>query len=158
MTTINASQFTYVKFCADLIARAEKLAPVVRADTESGLPQNEGWAFLRFVGSEAAMIVQKSKSKAPQIHSHVDLSGKAGFIELPKKNGKVICHFAPDLDLIEAVLPLFVGASKRATAAAQKATPSVPAVASQAPVVAAPDYSEEDLAAIEAEMFQHVSQ
>lgn len=132
MTTIDASNFTYVQFCKALIKFCEEkgLNPV-RANTETGLPQNEGWAFLRFSEGGAALIIPKGKTRLGSLHSHVDLQGKDGYIALPKKNGKVICHFAPDLEKVKAVLPMFVGAAKRATAAptpkaTQAATPSAP--------------------------------
>lgn len=132
MTTINASNFTYVQFCHALIKFCEDqgLAPL-RAETESGLPQNEGWCFLRFSEGGAALIIPKGKTRMGNLHSHVDLSGHEGFIPLPKKNGKVICHFAPDLEKVKKVVPMFVGAAKRATAAptpraTQGATPSAP--------------------------------
>lgn len=117
MTTINASNFLYVQFCHALIKECKRqgLPEPVRADTETGLPQNEGWAFLRFTPDGAALIIPKGKTRLGNLHSHVDLSGKDGYIPLPKKNGKVVCHFSPDLGKVSKVLSAFVGAAKRAT-------------------------------------------
>lgn len=133
MTTINASNFSYVQFCTKVLAaaKAQGLQPIT-ADTESGLPQNDGWCFLRFAPDGAALIIPKGKTRMGNLHSHVDLTGKDGYVALPKKNGKVICHFAPDADKVTAVLSAFVGAAKRPTAA------PVSKVASSATVATTP--------------------
>lgn len=112
---------TYVTFCQALIAecRAQGLQPVT-APTETGLPQNKGYAFLRFSDDGAALIVPKSATRMGSLDSHVDLSGTDGYIPLTKPNGKVACHFAPDVAKVAKVLARFVGASKRATVVASR--------------------------------------
>ncbi len=94
------------------------------------------------------------------LHSHVDLTGYSGYIALPKKNGKVVCHFAADLGLLETVLPLFVGASKRASLAPVAKTVATPVDAflaaipvAKTPVVDAPLFSEAEYEA-EAAMYE----
>lgn len=136
MTTINASNFSYVQFCQKVLAaaKAQGLQPIT-ADTESGLPQNDGWCFLRFAPDGAALIIPKGKTRMGNCHSHVDLSGKDGFVALPKKNGKVICHFESDADKVSKVLSAFVGAAKRATLAP---TPKATVAATPSPTVEQP--------------------
>lgn len=108
----------YVTFCKDLTeeCRSQGLGHYLKADTETGLPQNAGYAFLRFSEDGAAVIVPKAQGAMREVHSHLDLSGFDGFIALPKRNGRVLCHFAADLTLLAEVLPLFDGASKRPVA------------------------------------------
>lgn len=158
MSNIDASKFTYVQFCAALVQECADLglpAPLA-ADTETGLPQNEGYCFLRFSEGGAAIIIPKGKTRMAPVHSHVDLSAFPGFIPLPKKNGRVICHFAADVGLLSATLQLFVGASKRPLATPVKATPVTTPVTT--PVLASvPSYTDQDLEEIEAEMFQNVA-
>jgi hypothetical protein len=99
------------------------------SNTDSGLPENTGWMFIAFgpesvdssraLGDTACLIVSKSLT---QVHSHIDLDGEEGYIGLPKKNGRVICHFAPDLSLIAQVLHRFVSASRRASITPVKST------------------------------------
>ena len=115
---------SYVQFCHALVAecRAQGLQPIT-AGTETGLPQNKGFAFLRFSEDGAALIVPKSVTRMGSLHSHVDLSGADGYIPLEKPNGKVMCLFAPDLEKVRAIVGRFVGASKRATVVPSKATP-----------------------------------
>jgi hypothetical protein len=70
------------------------------------------------------------------LHSHVDLSGIPGVIPLPKKNGRVVCHFEPDVSKVSKALASFMGASKRPVAAPVRRLPgdsqAVQATASQA--------------------------
>lgn len=133
-------------------------SPLLDATTESGLPENAGWAFLRFTEGAAALIIQKSVTKVPQVHSHVDLSDYQGFIALPKKNGRVLCHFKGDATLMADVLHLFVGTAKRPVAAKAKAevVAGAASLSNDSQETAAPvSYSEAEFAA-EAEMYQTV--
>lgn len=116
-------------YCAEKGLKPVSLDPT----TESGLKENGGWCFLRFEGTHeqgASLIIPKAVARMGRLHSHVDLSGRDGYVALPKKNGKVICHFEPDLEKVKAVLPAFLSAAKRATLApTPKATVSAPAAA-----------------------------
>ena len=77
------------------------------------------------------------------LHSHIDLTGASGYIALPKKNGRVACHFEPDVSKVSKVLSQFVSASKRPVMAPVRrlSNDSQPAqvVDSQAPVVSLVD-------------------
>jgi hypothetical protein len=159
----------YVQYAQVLHSMIEDLGlpPPVHADTETGFPQNEGWFFVRWGNSEsAALIVPKAKRGMRSLHSHLDLSGHDGFIPLPAKNGRVVCHFESDLSKVRKVLHLFVSASKRAIAPPVRrlSAVSLPAsvsrpvsgqdatAASQAPiaqpVTTSPDYSEDGQTAL----------
>lgn len=107
----------YVQFAQAIrdAIQAQGLPAPESAQTETGFPQNEGYFFVRW--SDAALIVPKSKLRMSNLHSHVDLSGQSGYIALPKKNGRVVCHFTPDITKVSEVLHLFVNASKRPLAA-----------------------------------------
>ncbi len=156
MSTVTTSKSVpaYVSFCAAIIAecQAQGLDPL-RDATESGLPQNEGYCFLRFQEGGAALIVPKSKNRMAPCHSHVDLSGVEGFIPLPRKNGRVICHFESDLGLLATVLPFFVGASKRASLPPVRKTQSAPVEAT--PSLETETYEHEE---VEEEMEQSIVQ
>lgn len=119
----------YVQFAQQLKQKCAEmgLSPLT-ADTETGFPQNEGWFFVRFGDqNSAALIVPKSKGRMGNCHSHIDLSDVPGYIPLPKKNGRVVCHYSADVDLIaKHVLPRLPGASKRPIATPVKATPAAP--------------------------------
>jgi len=119
----------YVQFAAALKQKCAELGLKFEEcpGTETGFPQNEGYFFVRTAPGQAAMIVPKSKTRMANVHLHIDLTGVEGHVQLPKKNGKVLGHFVPDLDLIaEHVLPRLPGASKRATIIASRATVSAP--------------------------------
>lgn len=105
------------QFCTEL-----GLPQPVAAATPSGLPENAGWMFVQFSTdrSAAALIIQKTQGRAPNIHSHLDLQGLDGFIELPRLNGRVLCHFECDLNKVRAVLHLFVDSVRRPVRASSK--------------------------------------
>ena len=97
----------YVQFAQALRERCAELGiEPTAAGTETGLPQNEGYFFVEFGphGQSAAIIVPKSKTRMGNVHLHIDASDLEGCVELPKKNGRVICHFVPDVDLLTPVL------------------------------------------------------
>lgn len=113
---MNTATPLYINFVNNILDFcAEKGWEVESHPTPSGLRENAGWCFLTFKGSEASLIIPKSKGAPTNLHSHVDLSGHDGYRPLPGKNGKVICHFEADLAKVKAVLHLFLGAAKRAT-------------------------------------------
>jgi hypothetical protein len=115
---------TILAICEELKLPVPTLSP-----TESGLPENTGWIFVGFgpksvnssreLGDTACLIISKSLT---QVHSHLDLDGEEGYLPLPKKCGRVICHFAADIDLIANVIGRFVTASRRATVHASAKT------------------------------------
>lgn len=121
----------YVQFAAQIRAAAEEqgLPQPEAAATPSGFPENENYFFVRW--NDAALIVPKSKTRMGNLHSHIDLSGLDGYVALPKKNGRVVCHFSPDVRLVSKALSLFVNASKRPVAPPVKrlASDSGPVVA-----------------------------
>lgn len=127
MTASNSIKPLYVQFIDQVRAaiRAEGLPEPTAAETPSGLPENEGYCFIEWGahGSAPAMIVPKSKTRMGNLHSHVDLSGHQGHIQLPKRNGRVVCHFAPDVALVSRALHAFMGASKRDVAAPVRRLP-----------------------------------
>lgn len=140
MTTTTASTttpvyITFIKALKDECVRQGLPAPD-SAPTLSGLPENMGYCFLQWsngTAEPARLIIPKSITRMGSLHSHVDLSAYEGHIALRKPNGKVVCHFAPSLELVKATLSLFVGASRRASQApvkrppvASPATPSEP--------------------------------
>lgn len=123
----------YVQFAAAILAKCQELGLEPQlADTETGFPQNKGYFFVRF-GTDAnspALIVPKGESRITKCDVHIDLSGLPGHLPLAKPNGKVMCHYTPDSELIgKHLLPRLVGASKRPTAfvaKAQQVTASAP--------------------------------
>jgi len=128
-TTAQKSVPMYVQFAAALRARAEELGlQFESAATETGFPQNDGYFFVRTGPSAAAMIVPKGKGRMANVHLHIPLDPTTeGYVALPKKNGRVLCHFAADLDLIaKHVLPALPGASKRPVARPLGTTHSKP--------------------------------
>jgi hypothetical protein len=136
MTTQKINHPATKAFVSALLTECAKQGlAVVSLDpsTESGLKENGGWCFLRLEGTHeagASLIIPKAVGRLGRLHSHVDLVGHDGHVALPKKNGKVICHFEPDLAKVSKVLKFFLSASKRATLApTPKATVSAPAVA-----------------------------
>lgn len=127
MSTTNTKTATpfYVQFAAAILEKCAELGLEPQlADTETGFPQNKGYFFVRF-GADAnspALIVPKGETRISKCDVHIDLSGLPGHMPLAKPNGKVICHFAPDSELIaKHLLPRLVGASKRPTAFVAKA-------------------------------------
>jgi len=118
-TTTNAAPL-YVQFAAQIRAEieAQGLPEPTAAETPTGFPENEGYFFVEFGphGSSPALIVPKSKTRMGALHSHVDLSGIPGHIALPRRNGRVVCHFEPDAAKVSKALASFVGASKRPVA------------------------------------------
>lgn len=121
MNTTNTSAPLYLAFAAALHAEIKALglpSPTL-ASTPTGFPENENFFFVEWGahGQAPALIVPKSKTRMGTIDSHLDLSGASGHIALPKKNGRVICKFEPDISKVSKVLAQFVGASKRPVAA-----------------------------------------
>lgn len=127
----------YVQFAAQIRAMIEEqgLPAPASADTPTGFPENEGYFFVEWGPhlQAPALIVPKSKTRMGNLHSHLDLSALPGHIALPRKNGKVVCHFEPDLAKVSKALASFASgsASKRPTAApvrrlvaASQATPA----------------------------------
>mgnify|MGYP001567933139 CR=1 FL=1 len=145
-TTIKINHPATKAFVTALLGECAKLGLAVLSldpTTESGLKENGGWCFLRLEGDHAngaSLIIPKAVTRLGNLHSHVDLMGKDGYIPLPKKNGKVVCHFAPDVEKVKKVLPAFLSAAKRATAAP---TPKTTVSAPVNPLLAEP--TEEEL-------------
>lgn len=119
MSSTTSAAPLYVQFAHAIRAEIARLglpAPI-QADTETGFPQNAGYFFVRWdTADSAAIIVPQSKTRMGNLHSHIDLTGFDGHVGLPRKNGRVACHFRPEIRLVSAVLHLFVGASKRPVA------------------------------------------
>lgn len=118
----NTTLPAYLVLVQQLLETCDRLdLQPLRADTDSTLPENSGWCFLRFGNDSApAIIVGKGVSKV-NVHSHVDYSDLECWIELTKSNGRVIGHIdaaTADWDEIVSRLP---GASKRAIKRASKA-------------------------------------
>lgn len=149
-TTIKLNHPATKAFISALLIECTKqgLTPVsIDPTTESGLKENAGWAFLRFEGTHeagASLIIPKAVNRLGNLHSHVDLSGFDGYVATPKKNGKVVCHFTPDVTKVAAVLKQFLSAAKRATATPVKkdASQVASAPASEAPVATPPSTEE----------------
>lgn len=113
---MNTATPMYISFVHNILDFcAENGWEVDSHPTPSGLRENAGWCFLTFKGSDASLIIPKSKGAPTNLHSHVDLAGRDGYRPLKARNGKVVCHFEADLAKVKAVLPLFLGAAKRAT-------------------------------------------
>lgn len=131
------STAAYINFTRALINACTEmgLAPL-RSDTPSTLPENNGWCFLRFGHDQAAaLIIPKSVLRMGNCHVHIDMQGTPGHIPLPKRNGRVICHYEPSLELIiKHLLPRLPGAEKRASLPPVSKTPVSTAMAA-APVV-----------------------
>lgn len=142
MSTITTAPL-YVQFAQALrteIARLGLPAPETHA-TPSSFYENGNWFFVEWGTHLAvpALIVPKSMTRMGNVHSHLDLSHLPGHIALPKKNGRVACHFAPDVSLISASLHLFIGASKRPVAPPVRRLVSTFQAASQATRVGSMD-------------------
>jgi hypothetical protein len=99
----------YVSFCHELAARAAALGlELETAPTETGLPQNKGFAFVRAKGSTAAFIVPKAVAGVKAVESHIELPDSEPVLN----NGRVVCRIAPAL-LTDDCLVRLLGASKR---------------------------------------------
>lgn len=118
-TTTNAAPL-YVQFIAQIRAEIRDLGlPEPMTDsTPSGVPENKNHCFIEWGPHlvAPALIVPKSALRMGNLHSHIDLSAFAGHIALPKANGRVVCHFEPDVSKVSKALSQFVGASKRPVA------------------------------------------
>jgi hypothetical protein len=102
----------YVAFCHELAARAQALGlELEAAPTETGLPQNKDYAFVRAVGSTAAFIVPKSVGGVKWVESHIELPDS----EPVTTNGRVVCRIQPGR-LTDDCLVRLRGASKRPVA------------------------------------------
>ena len=126
-------------------AQAQGLpAPSADPTTPSGLPENEGFVFIEWGphGVAPALIVPKSKNRMGALHSHLDLSDLDGHVPLPRRNGRVACHFEPDAAKVSRALARFIGASKAPARAPVRGQSS----ASQAPVGTASQAAEAPVA------------
>lgn len=123
----NTTVPAYLVLVSQLLETCDRLglAPL-RAGTTSTLPENNGWCFLRFGSDDApSILISKSVTKVA-VHSHIDLSDMACWVELTKYNGRVIGHIdasLADWDQIVARLP---NASKRDIKRASKAASATP--------------------------------
>lgn len=161
MTASNTTAPLYVQFAQALriAIQAEGLPAPETHDTPSSFHENAGYFFVQWGphGQSPALIIPKSVIRMGNLHSHIDLSGLPGHIALPKRNGRVACHFTPDIALVSRALHLFVGASKRPVAPPVRRLVAPLPVASPAPVVPltdmfpglasqapTPDYSDDD--------------
>ena len=121
------TQPAYVQFIAGIRRTIQGLGlptPTLDESTPTGLPENNGYVFVEWGvhGVAPAIIVPKSVMRMGNLHSHLDLSAYPGHVPLPKKNGRVVCHFEADLAKVSRVLSLFADAtaSKRPVAAPVK--------------------------------------
>jgi len=140
---------SYVTFTAALIAKCTELglSPLRDMTTESTLPENAGWAFLRFGdNNSAALIVPKSVTRMGNCHVHIDCASSPGVVPLPKKNGRVICHHTPDLELLmKHVVPRLPGASKRDVLPPTRKTPVTTPIVTLETTPATPEMPESPL-------------
>ncbi len=134
-TTSNVAPL-FVQFAQAIRAEISRqgLPEPTHAETPTGFPENDGYFFVEWGthGAAPALIVPKSKTRMGNLHSHVDLSGVPGFIALPKRNGRVVCHFEPDVSKVSKALHSFVGASKRPIAPPVRGLSTASPTASQA--------------------------
>lgn len=147
MTSTNSSktQHAYIQFTASVRRTIDGLGlptPTLDPSTPTGLPENDGYVFVEW-GQHLvapAIIIPKSKLRMGNLHSHLDLSAYPGHVPLPKKNGRVVCHFEADLAKVSRVLALFADAtaSKRPVAPPVKRQANASQPASQAPVSSTP--------------------
>lgn len=118
----NTTVPAYLVLVAKLLESCDRLGITpLRAGTTSTLPENEGWCFLRFGSDDApAILVQKGKGKV-NVHSHVDFSDQASWVELTKYNGRIIGHIDASLADWDTILARLPDASKRPIKRASKA-------------------------------------
>lgn len=103
----------YVAFCEALKQRCQELglpAPDA-AGTETGLPQNAGYAFLRFNGG-AALIVPKAVAAVKRLECHLSPDAMGTGQAPSKPNGRVQGVLSP-ADVTDDVLRLLVTGAKR---------------------------------------------
>lgn len=118
----STQQSQHLTFIAQTLAAAKALGlpdPTLDPSTESGLPENKGYAFIEYgVHLVAPAIIVPKSARGPAIvHSHIDLSDMDGYVPLPRPNGRVVCHLKADPKAVASALARFVGASKRPVAA-----------------------------------------
>ena len=119
MTTTKTAPL-YVQFAQALHAKCQELGlQPTRYETPTGFFENANFFFVEFGPhlQAPALIVPKSATRMGRCDLHIDCSDLPGWIPATKKNGKVVGHFAPDLDLLTPVLKRLPGGAKRATQA-----------------------------------------
>lgn len=139
-TNASASTVPYLQFIAAVRAEIRRLGlpePQTDPGTTSGLPENRGYVFIEWGAHliAPALIVPKSTLRMGNLHSHVDLGDLPGHIPLRSPNGRVVCHFEPDIRKVSVALERFIGASKVASRTPVRRLPTDARPASQAPGV-----------------------
>jgi hypothetical protein len=112
----------YLTLVARILETAESLGLTVARDpgTASTLPENKGFVFVRVNGGNAALIVPKHADRVKWADSHLDWTGREGYLPLPRPNGAVVCRIDPERVDLEAFLQALGGASKRASKRASR--------------------------------------
>lgn len=130
MSTISKNALTLV---ATILATAQKLGLTVERElsNDSTLPENSGFIKVRVDGGSAELNLPKGHTK--WCDSHVDWSGKPGYINHPGGGGAVVCRIDLAKADLGAVLTALSGASKRD----RKASSSKSASQSTAELIAA---------------------
>ena len=109
------SNKSYLALVLDLLVRAQKLGLTVERDmsTDSTLPENGNFVFVRVGGGTAAAIIPMHAGGVKWIDSHIDWKGKTGYVPLERANGAVLCRIDPKGVDFDAYLKSLSGASKR---------------------------------------------
>lgn len=103
-------------------AEAEGLAIERDMDTLSTLPENKGFVFVSVDGGSANWIIPKHADRVKWTDSHIDWSGKDGYLPHPTgDNGTVICRIDPAKVDLGAFLHSLSGASRRDKKGASRA-------------------------------------
>lgn len=110
MTTADKTETTqktapaFISFVAALRAKADEMGIqlVESAGTETGLPQNANWVRLESAINGHKLYVPKSVTQMGACETTLPVESEPGAIPMAKVNGKIVCRFKPDVDLLSA--------------------------------------------------------
>lgn len=110
MSTISKNTLNLV---VTILATAQKLGLTVERElsNDSTLPENSGFVKVRVDGGTAELNLPKGHTK--WCDSHIDWSGKPGYINHPGGGGAVVCRIDLSKADLSAVLTALSGAQKR---------------------------------------------
>lgn len=102
----------YKSFVASLKSKlTDAGVQLVETDgTETGLPENKGWVRFESSVNGHKFYVPKSELRMGLCETTLPIGHRNGARPLPKVNGKIMCRFTPDVDLIaETIADLMAG-------------------------------------------------
>ena len=113
----------YKSFVSALKAKADEMGiPLIEAPgTDTGLPENKGWVRFESTVNGHKIYVPKSQVRVGMLDTTLPVGHLNGARDLGAKrdgtarvNGKIMCRFMPDVDLVtKTLLPLMADPADR---------------------------------------------